>query len=199
MIEIFMKPFSLNLHTIFQEFIELCTSKYYLNDPLLYQLKTKPERDCLNPYFISESDVELKFGAFLESKIVEHKFCVHSQLRIYQALPKAIADLSIHKLVNHSLWTTNDALFNSLIAVIEVKYANFVNPDFDFDCGNVAKDILNLSSLKSGIGRYLLIMDEGCKISPKLVKNTRDEAIKYQIEILSNNLGFDLKTNLTNV
>ena len=190
-----MKPLSIELHSIFQEFVNVCVTEYHLNDTALYKLAPKPERHCLNPYLTSEADVEMKFGGFLQSKISDRSLSIHSQLSIYKEHPNARADLSVHKVENNSLWTTNNSLFDSLLAVIEVKYANFVNPDFDFVRGNIAKDILNLSSLKSGIGRFLLIIDEGCKISPQLINYTHHEAIKYQIEILSNNPGFNRKTN----
>jgi hypothetical protein len=178
----------MTVSSIFNDFILMVAKECRIQDKNLYCQKREPhQRHCINPFLATESDLEMAFGAFLQSRLKDKPLSVHSQMRIYRnGSRKGIADLTIHRTEPDSAWMTDDDVQRSLIAVIEVKYANFGNPNYDFKRGCVEKDLKNLASLGKGISRYLLILDEAGHISEG-IEETTALAKREGIAILSNN------------
>ena len=79
----------------------------------------------------------------------------------------------------------------TLRAAIEIKYANFRKPDYEFKNGRIPDDLKRLASLPSGVLKFLLIIDEGSRVSTENMENTKRFANDARITILSNNPAFN--------
>ena len=80
----------------------------------------------------TEDDVKVKFGGYLEEVFRQSvsEWTVHAELPLYPQ-SRETADLSIHRVRAEGLWVSQSDIVDSVIAVIEVKYANW-NADYDF-------------------------------------------------------------------
>jgi hypothetical protein len=68
--------------SIFDCFIRYCGEASHLGDRELCEAIRSSHRDGVNPILATESDIEMKFGAFLQKKLPSERLCVHSQIRI---------------------------------------------------------------------------------------------------------------------
>ena len=75
--------------------------------------------------------------------------------------------------------------------MIEIKFANVVNPYYDFENGGIAKDLHLLKSLPDGKKRYLILVDEAELIESDQANKFIDDAETYNINIVSNNHKLD--------
>ncbi len=141
------------------------------------------ERYSINPWFGKEDTIKVKFGGILENyfRNQETNYSVCSEIKI-----DSKKDLTIHQ-INGTLWTTHNDIYNSLRAVIEIKYACYHKTNNAIFLKGLDLDIIKLCSLKSNIKKYLLIFDEGCKLGKKVIEQTKEKAKKNEIKILSNN------------
>lgn len=156
--------------------------------------KPKGERDCQNEHLAYEADVKVKLGGYLELELRKRgsNFSVHSELSLFKNKGWR-ADLSVHELGGP--WSRSQKLIDSCRAVIEIKYANYWNPDYAWDGkGNtVVNDLIKLNSIESApstpkeeVLKVLLVIDEGHRISENLIGKLREQAGKDGIIILSN-------------
>ena len=146
------------------------------------------DQDCQNPHLKTEADLQIKFGGFLELWLQDYdkSLVVHAELPIY-ANPRARADLTIHRVYSNTNWASRQQILESLESVIEIKYANVRTPLYDFEHGGIEKDIGLLSSLPSGVGRYLVLVDEAESIHRAQVDKFIEDAKANAVTILSNN------------
>jgi hypothetical protein len=155
--------------------------------------------ETLNPYLKTESDIQVKFGGYLEEALLPVGYTVHSeQTGIYktQARIKPRPDLSVHQVdKKDGLWLSGDPdpVVVTLKAVIEIKYANFIGGNKPFIDGKIEQDITNMSDLLGeDIIKFMLIFDEGGEIHPEHIDSTRQLASQKGVFILSNNKDLHL-------
>lgn len=142
-----------------------------------------------NPYIKTEADIQIKFGGFLECWLKDRNpyLVVHAEMPIYPH--RGRADLTIHSLTHNKFWTSRQIIDESLDSVIEIKFANVRQPLYDFEHGGIDKDLNLLKSLRPGIKRYHLLIDEAEAIDPVqgAVREFLTEAKLNKIKVLSNN------------
>jgi hypothetical protein len=148
--------------------------------------------ETLNPYLKTESDIQVKFGGYLEEALLPEGYTVHSeQTGIYKTSGKMKPDLSVHQVdKKDGLWLSDDPdpVVATLKAVIEIKYSNFLGGNKPFIDGMIEKDILKMSDLLGeDIAKFMLIFDEGNKIDPGHINSTKQLASQKDVFILSNN------------
>ena len=116
---------------------------------------------------------------------------VNSEMRIYPNF-RFVSDLSVHEDILNDDYGNycNDTFNKSLRAVIEIKYANFRDPNYDFDKGLVQKDVVKLGGLPNVVCKYLILLDEALCVSESNIEILRDISSEYGVVILSNNKKF---------
>jgi hypothetical protein len=184
----------------FGDWVERIRHDYGVGDPELYSgVPADTFHRSLNPFLKTEADLRVKFGGFLEEYLLSRAegrtFTVHAEMLVYPD-SRSFADLTVHEVRASKLWKDEkgpDSVMGSLKGVIEVKYANFQDPDWYFDDlkkNSVFKDLERLATLGPGIARVMLIFDEGSKVSGKNVERVKNLSRANDILILSNNPGF---------
>lgn len=155
--------------------------------------------ETLNPYLKTESDIQVKFGGYLEEALLPEGYTVHSeQTGIYKtpSRMKPRPDLSIHQVdKKDGLWLSDDPdpVVATLAAVIEIKYANYTASNKQFVDGKIEQDITKMSDLLGdNVFKFMLIFDEGGKIDPKHIASTKLIAKQKGVFILSNNKNLRL-------
>lgn len=139
-------------------------------------------------YLKTEADVQVKFGGYLESWLLEKHpgLIVHAELPIYSKAHQR-ADLTIHKVAAEDHWTTRQQIIDSLESVIEVKLANARFPFFNLAKGCISKDFSVLKEIPDHVKKYLLIIDEREGVESDHAKEILDKASLYNINVISNN------------
>lgn len=172
----------------FKEFVDDRFTRYRLGRQFYPDGPYPGNQYCQNPYLKTEADVQVKFGGYLESWLIYHdpELVVHAELPVYSS-PHQRADLTVHRLVTDEYWVSQHQIFETLEYVIEIKFANVANPYYDFNNGGVEKDFRQLQSLRNGINRYLILVDEAELIEPDQIKKFIDDAKTHKIIIVSNN------------
>lgn len=180
----------------FRNWMEGPLASYGFSDSKLYagiQRRGLPQAS-LNAFLKTETDVQMKFGGFLESEILRNvrNLTVHAELRPYRFDPSWCADLSIHDISSGSLWTTStpDPAVETTKAVIEIKFSNYRDPGYLFgnNCNDsIPRDLDKLARLQDGPARILLVLDEGRSIDMRHIDSALDFARRNGISILSNN------------
>jgi hypothetical protein len=101
------------------------------------------------------------------------------------------ADLSIHRVRAEGLWVSQSDIVDSVIAVIEVKYANWRNADYDFTKrkSTIQDDLRKLGTLGPHCQEYLLLVDECRAMSPTSVDEVRRLSGQHGVTLLSNHPG----------
>jgi hypothetical protein len=171
-----------------------------------YPLRTRG-LGTLNPYILTESDIQLHFGAYLQNylrsdnaQIPYGRLIVHSEMPIYTS--GGFADLTIHLATPGTLWAwTSDKspLLETLVGVIEIKYANAMRSD-DYikhdKKQNVFKDIKKLSDNHFKMDhqplRYMLILDEAGRITRNELLEIKEAAdnSENKVIVLTNNAEY---------
>ena len=145
----------------------------------------------LNPYLKTEADIQMKFGGYLEQRVLnlEKNLTVHAELNVYRKNKRWWADLSVHDVSSGELWTGNNPnpITETVKGVIEIKYANYKYPDFHFDRGFIQGDLDKLASLSENIDKFMLIIDEGNRINNKHIEELLEICDQNKITVLSNN------------
>lgn len=174
----------------FNEFLAICKTKYLIGDRKHYPLEGfKFEyQHCVNTYLSSEDDIKVKFGGLLEQKLIAIglPFTVHSELKIYGD-PKQRVDLSVHIDTPDSYYRIKEEKKNTLRALIEIKYANFKRPDYDFLSRAIHKDIDKLSPFPDSVKKYFMLIDEADRIPEDNIRDLHNYIKDKSITILTNN------------
>jgi hypothetical protein len=177
----------------FKEFYTRCQTIYRLGDTTLYlenifKIKTKY---CFNPYLSTECDVQVKLGGLIEEHLRKNQlpFIVNAEMKLYnnERGKNNRADLSIHKTPDNNLYLQKESAFDSLVAIVEIKYANAIHPYYEFDNKKIEKDIEKLASLDGTILKYLVLIDEANKIDKVKVNHILEACQLKNILLFSNN------------
>ena len=186
------------IQTTFSEWLnQVAIPIYHLGGGAIYSAMNeggKATRHCLNPFLQSECDIQVKFGGFLDQRLLALgvPLTVHAEMKVYEKFathsrrsrPKA--DLSIHDSSSAAPWKRTETITDTLRAVIEIKYANYKKPDYEFGNGRIKEDFDRLGGLKTD-DRYLMLIDECNRISRKNVERSREWARQSRVTVLSNN------------
>lgn len=187
---------------------------YGIGDPINYDNKQKAVSDleAVNPFIHTEADIQVKFGGFLESQllIMGTGLTVHAELPIYKESPdptsvKNRADISIHSIKRGELWTRKKML-ESLRAVVEIKYANYGSPAYNFTKGgtnDVCSDLRKMINMNcENMVKVLLLIDEGSILftpgSKRKNKQKEHGKIREAIDLIRSH-GILLLTNNENL
>ena len=172
----------------FKNFVNDRFARYRMGRQFYPSKPSTEDQFSLNPYLITEADIQVKFGGYLEDRLLQHhpQLTVHAEMPVYKNL-RARADLTIHRAGTGSYWVSHDLILASLDSVIEIKYANVITPYHDFNSGGIKKDIKVLGTVPDSVKKYLIIVDEAELIEPGKIKNFLDDAKASHITIVSNN------------
>jgi hypothetical protein len=115
-------------------------------------------------------------------------YSINAEMKIYaDGVANQRCDLTIHEVPSDFLYLHPDSHKQSLKVVIEIKYANAVHPDFEFSNGAILADLVKLSSIKSEVLKYLVVLDEANRISEKNCDWLIEQCSTKNIELFSNN------------
>jgi hypothetical protein len=157
------------------------------------EVKKVPDLHCYNQYLITEQDVQYNFGSYLRT-LLAPDYVVHAEMPIYTSSAHKKCDLTVHQALPGTFIDSVKVWTETLVCAIEVKYANYAKPDFDFQAGGgIDKDLKNLGEdLKAdkGVLKIIVIIDEANGISPEKIEETMRKAKQQKIILLSNNRGF---------
>lgn len=189
----------------FNEFIEKFAVKYQIADKAVYTenildyfpKQSKAKIDSINKFLLNESDVKVKFGGYLEARLIKEKsleYTLHSEMPIYTEINHdkraKKCDLTVHSTALDR-WLKRDDWYASLRVAIEIKYAPFANPDAIFKNTLVSSDIDRLENLNEKVAKFFMIFDEGNKISDCNVTWLKQYLTGKKIQVLSNNSKFN--------
>ena len=156
--------------------------KFYPNGPY------PGDQHGQNPYIKTEADVQVKYGGYLESWLIDRypELTVHAELPVYSNSHER-ADLTLHRIGSGKYWVSRQQILETLEYIIEIKLANVVSPYYDFKKGGIDKDIRLLQSIPGRVKRYLILIDEAELIDPNRIKRFIEDTSAYEITIVSNN------------
>ena len=170
-------------------FYKRCVQEYHMGDTSYYAdaINTK-ERNCYNPHISTEADVQIKLGGIVDAYLrQEHlPFSVNSEMGVYPN-SRDKADLTIHRISSDMLYLERDIYVNNLECVIEIKYANARQPDFDFGKGAIEKDILKLNSFGNNVKKVFAFIDEADNTSEENLDWLMKQCREKEILLFSNN------------
>jgi len=182
--------------TCFLDWVEGPLTTLRLGNPDYYLAARdrKLARASLNPWLTTEADIQVKFGGFLDRRLtaLDADLTVHAELPVYPNTRQSTADLSVHNIGTGALWLTDEPLTTTLRAVIEIKYANYRDPDILFTTGEIGNDLDKLSQLPPGVLRFLVIIDEGLRIASDRAATTVHTAREYGVTVLSNKAALSM-------
>ena len=197
-----MEELKQNLIKILFEFCKKAKDNYKIGDESFYgdykaHKKCKSEQHTLNSYLKTEADLKTKLSSFLSRKL-SNEYLIHNELKIYKDYPRKMADITIHNNLN-KLWLRHDEdIVSSLIAIIEIKYPNCTDPDFDFREGKkiadktnskIEDDMNKLKSIKNNkVIKILFILDESYFGKNRIKENIDQvKSPNEDILVISNN------------
>jgi hypothetical protein len=175
-----------------RQFLLACSNVYGLGASEAYQqaISTATNKYCFNPYFSSECDVQVKLGGLIEAYFRQYHFpfTVCSEQKIYPGDNNRNnkADLTIYRIVPGALHTSREIVRQSLVAVMEIKYANAVHPNYEFARNLIMADLEKLS-LISQIQRYFVLLDEADRVGEQHIRWLVNECRQRHIQLISNN------------
>ena len=181
-----------DIQRAYDEFERDYLERYGVGRPAPEAVLRRSSRSALNPYVATEDDAKVKFGGHLERSFMEAgaPLTVHAEAPVYGPGRHGRADLSVHRVAPGEWLGHNDDLRAGLVAVVEVKYANVKVPDYDFRRGAVEADLVKLASLPVGVERWLMVVDEGRRVSLGAAEATVGRALELGVGVLSNNPRF---------
>ena len=149
--------------------------------------------------FIStECDVQIKLGGLIEEYFIsnELQFSVNSEMKIYDLPYKnERADLIVHEVSKNTLYTAIDSHKKTLKCAIEVKFANAVNPDYEFKRALIIPDLNKLSSLPEEVKKIYVFLDEADRLADTNADFLIKECNERRIQLFTNNKSINYKLN----
>jgi len=146
---------------------------------------------CFNSLLQTEADVQMLFGGLLSTVLCRPRnLFVHAELPIY-GTESDRCDLTIHAAPPNGIIDDVKVRRSTLISAIEIKYANYRDPNIQFSDNEVSRDITRMGKhVPRHLLKFLLIVDEANSVSDKHIARTLQEAMEAGVEILSNNPKF---------
>jgi hypothetical protein len=186
---------------LFDEWTAMARRDYKWGDKDFYEVLLhsgrRLELHSCNKHLLTEADYKVKLGGFLNARLYDDGFTVHSELNdIYNRTPlRSIPrpDLTIHRIGDQNdVFCSMTAIRESVGAILEVKGASFLNPTYDLDMGHVREDVEKLATclheeVPLSAIRCLIILDEACQLGMQDFTGLERDIRLGEVLVLSNN------------
>ncbi|MBL7736440.1 MAG: hypothetical protein JNL51_13350 [Chitinophagaceae bacterium] len=184
-------PQHLSLRAPFRDFLHRLRNSYDIGASSAYEaaIREAKRKYCFNPYLTSECDVQVKLGGLLENYLLSEQlpFTVHAEMKIYGGNGRSSrCDLTIQRAVPGVLQTTHKMATDSVVAAIEIKYANAAHPGNEFKNGAIAADLDKLTTLQ-GVDKYFVLIDEAEGVSETDIRWLTYTCEEKCIQLFANN------------